>query len=80
MEGFADGEGSREGQRVTVKKTSVTTDGLEDRAEVLQLFEGEIGILSRFSHVNIIGLMAYCSSPAEILWTSPRCMREVYLV
>ena len=80
MEGFADGEGSREGRRVTVKKTSVTTDGLEDRAEVLQLFEGEISILSRFRHVNIIGLMAYCSSPAVILWTSPQCVREVYLV
>ena len=80
MEGFADGEGRREGRRVTVKKTSVTTDGLEDRAEVLQLCEGEIGILSRFRHVNIVGLMAYCSSPVEILWTSPQCMREVYLV
>jgi serine/threonine protein kinase len=80
LEGFADGQGRMEGRRVTVKKTSVTTDGLEDRAEVLQLSEGEIGILSRLRHVNIIGLMAYCSSPTDMLWTSPQCMREVYLV
>ena len=80
IEGFADDEGRRKGQRVTVKKTSVTTGGLEDRAEVLQLFEGEIGILSRFRHVNMIGLLAYCSSPAEMLRTSPLCMSDVYLV
>jgi serine/threonine protein kinase len=80
LEGFPDGQGRREGRRVTVTKTSVTTDGLEDIAEVLQLFEGEIGILSRLRHVNIICLMAYCSSTAEMLWTSPQCMRELCLV
>lgn len=80
MEGFADGQGRREGRRVTVKKTSVATDGLGHKAEVLQLCQGEIGILSRFRHLNIIGLLAYCSSPAEMLWTSPQCMRDVCLV
>ena len=80
IEGFADGQRRREGQRVTVKKSSVTTDRLEDRAEVLQLFKGEIGILSRFRHVNMIGLLAYCSSPAKMLRTSPQRMSDVYLV
>jgi serine/threonine protein kinase len=80
VEGFLDGQGRREGRRVTVKKASVTTDGLQDRAEVLHFFEGEIGILSRLRHVNIIGLMAYCSSTVEMLRTSPQIMREAYLV
>lgn len=52
-EGFADGQGRREGRRVTVKKTGVTSDGLEDRAEELQLCEVEIGILSRFRHSTL---------------------------